>query len=100
MLTSLLAVSAVVPSALLVWYFHARDVYPEPPRVLWTTFGLGVLTVIPVLMIGYPLQHAVSLVHHPVAASLLGALFVAAIPEEFVKLSVLGRLQHAQPCIR
>lgn len=89
MLTSLLAVSAVVPSALLVWYFHARDVYPEPPRVLWTTFGLGVLTVIPILLIGYPLQHVVGLVPNPVASSLLGALFVAALPEEFVKLVVL-----------
>lgn len=89
MVTSLLAVSAVVPSALLVWYFHARDVYPEPPRVLWTTFGLGVLTVFPILMIGYPLQHAVRLVANPVASSLLGALFVAAVPEEFVKLLVL-----------
>jgi RsiW-degrading membrane proteinase PrsW (M82 family) len=89
MLTSLLAVSAVVPSALLVWYFHARDAYPEPPRVLWTTFGLGVLTVFPVLLIGYPLQHAAELVANPIASSLLGALFVAAIPEEFVKLLVL-----------
>lgn len=89
MLTSLLAVSAVVPSALLVWYFHARDAYPEPPRVLWTTFGLGVLTVFPILLIGYPLQHAVALVPNPIASSLLGALFVAAIPEEFVKLLVL-----------
>ena len=89
MLTSLLAVSAVVPSALLVWYFHARDAYPEPPRVLWTTFGLGVLTVIPILLIGYPLQKAVELVPNPMASSLLGALFVAAIPEELVKLLVL-----------
>ena len=89
MLTSLLAVSAVVPSALLVWYFHARDAYPEPPRVLWTTFGLGVLTVFPILLIGYPLQHAVALVPNPIASSLLGALFVAAIPEELVKLLVL-----------
>jgi protease PrsW len=89
MVTSLLAVSAVVPSALLVWYFHTRDVYPEPPRVLWTTFGLGVLTVFPILMMGYPLQHAVGLVANPIASSLLGALFVAAVPEEFVKLLVL-----------
>lgn len=89
MLTSLLAVSAVVPSALLVWYFHARDAYPEPPRVLWTTFALGVLTVIPILFIGYPLQQALGLVQNPIASSLLGALFVAAIPEELVKLLVL-----------
>ena len=45
MIFALLAVSAIVPSLLLVWYFHARDVYPEPPRVLWTTFGLGILVI-------------------------------------------------------
>lgn len=89
MVLFLLAVSAVVPSALLVWYFHARDVYPEPPRVLWTTFALGVLTVVPVLIVGYPVHDAVSLIPSPIAASFLGALFVAAIPEEFVKLAVL-----------
>ncbi len=89
MLIPLLAVSAVVPSALLVWYFHARDLYPEPPRVLWATFGLGVLSVFPVLAIGIPLQESVDLVANPVSAGVLGALFVAAIPEELAKLSVL-----------
>ena len=89
MLISLLAVSAVVPSALLVWYFHARDVYPEPPRVLWTTFGLGVFTVLPILFIGIPLQAAVQFVGNPVLGSFLSALFVAALPEELVKLVVL-----------
>lgn len=89
MLISLLAVSAIVPSALLVWYFHARDVYPEPPRVLWTTFGIGVLSVIPVLAIGLPLQSVTSSIADPVTASLLSALFVAAVLEELAKLSVL-----------
>lgn len=89
MIISLLAVSALVPSALLVWYFHARDVYPEPPRVLWTTFSLGVFSVIPVLAIGYPLQAAASSLDNPLLRSLLSALFVAALPEEFVKLAIL-----------
>jgi RsiW-degrading membrane proteinase PrsW (M82 family) len=89
MIISLLAVSALVPSALLVWYFHARDVYPEPPRVLWTTFSLGVLSVIPVLVMGYPFYEAASSLDNPVLRSLLSALFVAAIPEEFVKLAIL-----------
>ncbi|MBP1656117.1 MAG: hypothetical protein H6Q31_718 [Bacteroidetes bacterium] len=89
MLISLLAVSAIVPSALLVWYFHARDVYPEPPRVLWTTFGIGVLSVLPVLAIGLPLQAATSSISDPLMASLLSALFVAAVLEELAKLSVL-----------
>jgi len=33
----LLATSAVVPSLLLMWYFHSRDVNREPGRVLWWT---------------------------------------------------------------
>jgi len=89
MIISLLSVSAVVPSALLVWYFHARDVYPEPPRVLWTTFGLGVASVVPVLAVGFPLQEASAFIADPIFRSLLSALFVAAIPEESAKLAIL-----------
>jgi RsiW-degrading membrane proteinase PrsW (M82 family) len=94
MLQTLLAVSAVVPSLLLVWYFHARDLYPEPPRVIWTTFGLGVLTVIPVLIVGIPVHKFITGlagVEHPISASVLESLLVAALPEEFFKLVVLVR---------
>ena len=89
MVQTLLAVSAIVPSVLLVWYFHARDAYPEPARVIWATFGFGVLAVIPVLAVGIPLHLAVARIEHPVLASALEAFFVAAIPEEFFKLVVL-----------
>jgi RsiW-degrading membrane proteinase PrsW (M82 family) len=89
MIESLLAVSAVAPSALLVWYFHARDLYPEPPRVLWTTFALGVLSVLPVLMVGVPIHQLIAGVGAPVIRGFLEAFFVAAIPEEFFKLVVL-----------
>ena len=89
MLQTLLAVSAIVPSVLLVWYFHARDAYPEPARMIWRTFGLGVLTVLPVLTIGIPIHLAVARIEQPVLASAFEALFVAAIPEEFFKLVVL-----------
>jgi hypothetical protein len=37
----LLAVSAVVPPLLLMWFFHSRDVFPEPPRVLRTALAVG-----------------------------------------------------------
>jgi RsiW-degrading membrane proteinase PrsW (M82 family) len=89
MLQTLLAVSAIVPSVLLVWYFHARDVYPEPARIIWTTFGFGVLTVLPVLLIGIPIHLGVARIEQPVLASACEALFVAAILEEFFKLTVL-----------
>ncbi len=89
MVQTLLAVSAIVPSVLLVWYFHARDAYPEPARVIWATFGFGVLAVIPVLAVGIPIHLAIATIEHPVLASGLEAFFVAAIPEEFFKLVVL-----------
>jgi protease PrsW len=89
MLQALLAVSAIVPSLLLVWYFHARDVYPEPARMIWRTFGLGVATVLPVMIIGLPIHWVVASIEVPIVASGFEALFVAAIPEELFKLLVL-----------
>jgi protease PrsW len=89
MIESLLAVSAVVPSALLVWYFHARDLYPEPPRVLWTTFAFGVLSVVPVLMVGVPIHQLIAGIEVPLIRGFLEAFLVAAVPEEFFKLAVL-----------
>jgi RsiW-degrading membrane proteinase PrsW (M82 family) len=89
MIESLLAVSAIAPSALLVWYFHARDLYPEPPLVLWTTFALGVLSVLPVLMVGVPIHHLIAGIEAPVIRGFFEAFFVAAVPEEFFKLAVL-----------
>src|SRR5579862_9083702 len=39
----------VIPTFLLLGYFRARDLNPEPARMLWTTFGLGVLICLPVI---------------------------------------------------
>lgn len=89
MIESLLAVSAIAPSALLVWYFHARDLYPEPPRILWTTFALGVISVLPVLMVGVPIHLLIAGIEVPVIRGFLEAFFVAALPEEFFKLAIL-----------
>jgi hypothetical protein len=47
MIWAVLPASAVIPSLLLMWYFHARDLFREPPRVLWATFGLGVAITVP-----------------------------------------------------
>lgn len=84
-----LAVSAVVPSLLLMWYFHRRDVFPEPPRVLWATFGLGVVIVVPVLMVALPLEGVVGGLDHALGRGLASAFLQAAIPEEVFKFLVL-----------
>jgi len=85
----LTAASAVVPSLLLIWYFWAGDVQPEPGRVLWATFGLGVLSVIPVLMVELPVARLLAPIHDPYLHGVLDAFFGAAAPEEGFKLLVL-----------
>jgi protease PrsW len=85
----LTAVSAIVPSLLLIWYFWGRDVSPEPPRVLWATFGLGVLSILPVLMVELPIAALLARVPEPYLRGALDAFFGAAAPEEAFKLLVL-----------
>src|SRR6266404_6737329 len=81
--------SALVPSFLLLGYFRARDLYPEPAKALWATFTLGVAIVVPVLMLDQPLALIVKLFHGPLAHGLADALFTAAIPEELLKYAVV-----------
>ncbi|MCZ6508778.1 MAG: PrsW family glutamic-type intramembrane protease, partial [Acidobacteria bacterium] len=81
--------SALVPSLLLVWYFHSRDVYPEPPRVLWTVFILGVATVLPVVLVARPFDALLDQISSPLAYGFASAFVQAAIPEELFKFLVV-----------
>ena len=91
MFFALMAVSAVTPSLLILWFFHARDVYPEPARVLWATFGLGVLTIPAVLLTVWPVVAVTGLDHiaNPYLGGFANAFIEAAIPEELFKFLVL-----------
>lgn len=90
MLVTITAVAAIVPSLLLMWYFHSRDVNREPGRVLWATFLLGVLMVVPVVFVALLLERlAQRVVHGPWLLGLSGAFLGAAIPEEGGKLLVV-----------
>jgi len=85
-----MAVSAIVPSLLLIWYFRSRDVHREPAGVIWRVFWLGVLSVIPVLLIAVPLGWVVDRFHeYPMLAGFMDAFLEAAIPEELCKLLVV-----------
>ncbi len=90
MLYPFLAVSAVVPSLLLIWYFHSRDVYPEPQKVVWATFGLSVLSVIPVLITALPVKFFFTdNIADPWLGGVADAFLTAAIPEEVFKFLVV-----------
>lgn len=85
----LLAAATLVPSLLLVTYFHRRDVYPEPPAVLWRTFGWGVLIVFPVCLVAWPMDALAAQLGHPLLYGFASAFFGAAIPEEIFKFAVV-----------
>jgi protease PrsW len=93
---ALLATSAIAPSLLLVWFFHARDAFPEPPRVLWTTFFLGMAIVPPVLLFAWPVYLMEQEIGVPLVHGLVAAFPGAAIPEELFKLLVLWRYSMRQ----
>jgi RsiW-degrading membrane proteinase PrsW (M82 family) len=85
----LVAASALVPSFLLIWYFRSRDLNPEPSRVVWATFWLGVATVVPVLLVALPLMHVLSGLPSPELRGVSYALLTAAVPEELFKFLVV-----------
>ncbi len=86
---ALLATSAIAPSLILVWFFHARDAFPEPPKVLWTTFFLGMVIVAPVLLFAWPAYLLAQEIDAALIHGFVAAFFGAAIPEEVFKLLVL-----------
>jgi len=84
-----LAVSAIVPSILLMWYFYSRDIFPEPHRVLWTTFALGVASIVPAVLVSIALSNLVPTPSSPGLLGLRAAFIEAAMPEELCKLAVV-----------
>lgn len=84
----LLFVAAVLPALLLVWFFHARDTFPEPPRVLWTTFALGCASVVPAVVAGVIVEPALQTAG-AVSIAAVQAFVIAALCEESSKLAVL-----------
>ena len=83
------AASAVIPSILLIWYFWARDLQPEPGRVLAATFGLGVGAIIPALMVELALAPLIKHLGDPYLRGAVEGFLGAAAPEELFKLVVL-----------
>ncbi len=92
-------IGAIVPALLLVWYFYSRDKNPEPRGVIVTTFVLGVLISIPILLVGLPIK-ALLFEHMPFVPNTFKsdqpfiiagaeAFIAAALPEEVFKFLVV-----------
>jgi protease PrsW len=90
MLIGITGALAIVPSLLLVWFFVSRDEHPEPSGVLWATFWLGVLSILPTLLVAFPADMFMeSVLTDTVALAASDAFVGAAFPEELFKLAVL-----------
>lgn len=84
-----LIAAAIIPSFILMAWFHRRDRNREPLKVLWGTAGLGVLSVIPVLIVVSTYGKLIHSIEAPWTNGIMTAFFSAAIPEEFFKFLVL-----------
>ncbi len=81
--------AAIVPALVILWYFHSRDAFPEPAGLLWATFGLGVLSLIPAVLAALALPLVYPLPENPWFQAFYLAFGQAAIPEEIAKFAVL-----------
>ena len=85
----MLIAAAVIPSLVLMFWFHRRDANPEPQGVLWRTLGLGVLTIVPVLVVVSIYRGALDDGLDFWRQGALIAFWGAAVPEEFFKYLVV-----------
>jgi RsiW-degrading membrane proteinase PrsW (M82 family) len=80
---------ALLPSWWLMRLFLREDRFPEPRRVVITTFLLGILIVIPILPIAFGLMELIPEDAPTWLYGFLSAFLGAAIPEESLKFLVL-----------
>jgi protease PrsW len=84
-----MVLAAVAPAWLLLRHFLRFDQFPEPDEVIWRTFFLGVLAIIPVLVVVLPIQPLAEMIESPFARALSAATIESAIPEEIAKFLIL-----------
>lgn len=89
-MTLTLLLAALLPSAVIMRWFHTRDAEPEPRGALWKTFGWGVASIIPVLVVVRTYAGAVESITDPLMLGLAEAFLCAAVPEEFFKYVVVA----------
>jgi RsiW-degrading membrane proteinase PrsW (M82 family) len=74
----------------LLWFFYSWDVNPAPGKVIWITFGLGIVIVAPVLALELTVFADFQFIDNPYLAGLAKAFWGAALPEELLKFLVVA----------
>ena len=82
--------AAIAPALLLLWVVVAADSRPEPPSMVWSAFILGALSIFLLrYMTGWLIPHLAGTTQPELAVDEY-ALFVAAIPEETLKVLIIA----------
>lgn len=88
---------AAVPSLLLLLYFYKKDkVKPEPPKLIWKTFGFGLVSVIPAVAIEL-LAERLFIGTSGLFAMFIEAFIIAALVEELVKFGTVKLYVFKKP---
>lgn len=90
-MTSILAIlTAILPACVLLFYIYKKDaLQPEPVGQMMKAFGYGCFSCLIAIIIEIPVSYLISFIQIPVFQEILDAFFVAAVPEEGVKLLCL-----------
>jgi len=81
--------AAVIPALFLMRLFWKNDRFPEPSRVVWNTFFLGIAIIPPIIIFAQFMAPLVAAQTDPWRAAVYEAFFQAALPEDLAKFLVL-----------
>ena len=87
-----MVISAIGPALLLLWLVVVADSRPEPPRVVLIAVVLGAFSGVAAGAVEVWLRRHLPIAHNPWLAADEIALFIAAIPEEIAKVSVIAAI--------
>jgi RsiW-degrading membrane proteinase PrsW (M82 family) len=94
----LILATALLPVGLLLAYIYKSDPFPEPGKMLFKAFAYGVGIVFPAVVIEEIISYALlSGLSPSLFTSAVKAFFVAALPEEALKLLALWLLLRKNP---
>lgn len=80
---------AVIPALLLLFYFYKKDrAKPEPPKLVWKTFGFGLVSVIPAVSIEF-MADRILVGRSGLFAYFFEAFIIAALVEELIKFGTV-----------
>jgi RsiW-degrading membrane proteinase PrsW (M82 family) len=81
---------ALLPPLIMLWIVRRRDVFPEPAGVVWMTYVLGMVIVLPILVVAAPVMVVAGItITNPYVLGFIMASLGAGIPEEFFKFLVV-----------